>query len=118
MLSAWLPVALYVALIFTLSSIPNLAPPGHVQNMDKLCHFLEYGTFGWLLSRAWRRTWGRRTAAIVVGVLLAGGVTAAADEMYQGTVAGRQKSIHDWMADVSGLTVALILATWWRRRRS
>lgn len=118
MLSAWLPVALYVALIFTLSSIPNLAPPGHIPNTDKLCHLLEYGTFGLLLSRAWRHIWGRRTVAIVVGVLLAGAMTAAADEMYQGTVAGRQKDIHDWMADVTGLTVALIVATWWRRRRS
>lgn len=117
MLSVWLPVAIYVALIFTLSSIPNLSPPGHVPNSDKVAHFLEYGTLGWLLSRAWHRTWGRRAVAVVIGVVCVGGLTAAADELYQGTVAGRQQSLADWLTDLTGLLTALALAAWWRRRR-
>ena len=49
----WVPVILYAAVIFTLSSFSFAVPSGlRVQNLDKLIHLIEYGIFGYLLARA------------------------------------------------------------------
>src|SRR6266436_1096633 len=50
----WLPVLVYLTVIFSLSAQPNLRPPFEFQNSDKLCHLLEYGGLGLLLGRAVR----------------------------------------------------------------
>lgn len=114
MLNAWLPVVAYAALIFTLSSLPDLSPPGHVANSDKAAHLIEYGMLGWLLIRACRGSGMHPPARGVIAVAL-GLAVAAADEMYQGTV-GRNRSLADAAAD--GLAL-VIVAVWdaWRSRR-
>jgi VanZ family protein len=109
----WLPVAVYAALIFTLSSIPDLKPPLSVANGDKVAHFLEYGLFGLLLYRAFRNTWKDRTPILaIVFTILSGLLVATLDELYQGTVPGRQRSVFDAMADVIGVTLATLLGLW------
>jgi VanZ family protein len=109
----WLPVAVYVAIIFTLSSIPYLKPPVLITNADKVEHFLEYGLFGLLLFRAFRGTWKDRTAIrAIVLTILSGLLVAVLDELYQGTVPGRQKSAFDALADVIGVTLAALLGLW------
>src|SRR5205814_3774898 len=86
----WLPVVLYVGVIFTLSSQPHLQPPLHFANADKLLHLLEYGGLGLFLARALRgsmtvsRPARAATLAIVIGASL-----AATDEWYQSFVPGR-----------------------------
>lgn len=118
----WLPVACYAALIFTLSSIPNLTPPVRVANADKLAHCLEYGCFGLLLYRATRLTWRDRSAVFpIVLTVLIGLTIAVLDELYQGTVHGRTKSVYDAMADVCGVTLAALVGQWiahiWMEKR-
>jgi VanZ family protein len=109
----WLPVACYAALIFTLSSIPNLRPPISVNNADKAAHFLEYAVFGLLLYRAARLTWQRPKAIVPIAfTILCGLVVATLDELYQGTVVGRQKSANDALADLIGVTVAALIGQW------
>jgi len=118
----WLPVALYAALIFTLSSIPDLTPPVRVNNADKAAHLLEYGLFGLLLYRAARMSWKDRSAVFpIVFTIFIGLCVALLDELYQGTVHGRQKSASDALADLIGVTLAALvgqgLAHLWMQRR-
>jgi len=110
-LDAWLPVFAYAVLIFTLSSLPDLAPPGHVENSDKAAHLVEYGMLGWLLIRACRRAGVRWRGITAVALGLA---VAAADELYQGTV-GRHRSFADWTADGIALTLVAVWDRWLRR---
>ena len=105
----WLPVVLYVGVIFTLSSQPHLQPPLHFANADKLLHLLEYGGLGLFLARALRgsmtvsRPARAATLAIVIGASL-----AATDEWYQSFVPGRLSSVYDALADTVGCALAQV----------
>jgi len=100
---AWLPVVLYVLAIFAVSSIPSLTPPGpKFVSQDKIAHFVEYLILGALMYRAA----GRSTSPSPIGsfgfILAVCTSIAAADELYQYTVPGRQMSAVDWAADALG----------------
>ena len=115
----WLPVLLYVILIFTLSSIPRLAPPFHFPNSDKMVHLMEYAILGLLLTRA-LRTIPPLNPVMTAGLLaLATGSTIGAlDEIYQRGTPGRESSPFDWMADTLGLTLTFLLYVWYQRRHA
>jgi VanZ family protein len=104
----WLPVVAYVALIFSLSSIPYLTPPLHVTDADKLAHFVEYGGLGLLFARAWRgsRMARRGRHMIFLLTVLVGVTVGALDEMNQGRVPGRTRSLADLATDLAAVTVA------------
>ena len=114
MLNAWLPVAAYAALVFALSSMPSLAPPGGAAHMDKVAHLVEFGLMGALLARALE---GRRPVSRFLLVILLGAVLAAGDEILQGRM-GRLTSAQDWVADVVGVAVAAAVVIWGVRARS
>lgn len=105
-------------MIFTLSSIPNLSPPVRTTHADKAAHFAEYFVLGWLLFRALTRTAPLASPGVrvllVVGI---GAVLAGLDELYQGMVGGREQSVVDWLADLTGLLAAALAAAWWKARR-
>ena len=106
----WLPVLAYVALIFTVSAQPHLAPPLHFQNGDKVAHLCEYGVLGFLLVRALRASYPARGAlAIALLTILVGMSIAAADEKFQSFIPGRESSVLDWFADSMGITLAQIV---------
>lgn len=111
-----MPVASYATLIFTLSSIPTLAPPEGRYPLDKVAHFVEYLVLGGLLVRAWGRQLGARPGWRIGLALGMGATIALLDELFQGTV-GRNRSAADWMTDVLALTVAVSVDAWERRRR-
>jgi VanZ family protein len=103
----WLPVLVYLTVIFSLSAQPNLKPPMSFQNSDKFWHVLEYGGLGLLLGRALRAGMSGRSALLAAGVALAvGSMIGASDEVFQRGVPGRDSSVSDWAAD----TVAVALA--------
>lgn len=116
MWGVWLPVLGYVALIFGLSSIPNLDPPHPIENTDKIAHLTEYGILGMLLFRAVSRTLGRKRAWMLVAAVAVGASLAALDEVYQGTV-GRDQSLADWIADLIGLTAGGWIIGWFLPKR-
>jgi VanZ family protein len=101
-LTAWLPVAVWAAVIFTLSSIPSL--DSGLGSWDailrKLAHLVEYGVLGALLYRALRR----EPAAMAVGSLY-----AVTDEVHQAFVSGRQGSPLDWFIDTVGVVAGVLL---------
>ena len=109
-LTRWLSVLAYVALIFSLSAQPHLAPPFHFQNSDKLAHLAEYGGLGFLLARAMRATLPARSAVVtaLLTVLLGMGI-GGTDEWFQSFIPGRESSVFDWFADSLGITFAQIV---------
>lgn len=105
----WLPVLLYVGLIFFVSSLPQIKPPIRLDEADKLAHVVEYGVLGYLLARALRGA--TRIRAPLAASLIALGIglaIGAADEMFQSLVPGRDSTIHDWVADATGLLLAQV----------
>jgi VanZ family protein len=106
-----LPAIVYMAAIFTVSSIPKLYPPSlGITWSDKIYHFIEYAGFSLLLYRAlcyWE--WSRITVRRLLLVLLLGAVTGAVDELHQLYISGRVAQTSDWIADFAGAVFATVL---------
>ena len=106
----WLPVLLYVATIFFVSAQPNLAPPFGFTKADKVMHMLEYGGLGFLLSRANRATARVKLALrVALTVFVIGAAIGACDEFFQSFIPGRDATIADWVADITGLLFAQLV---------
>lgn len=106
-----LPAPLAAVLIFLSSNqekvdIPDLG----FDAQDKLYHALGYFVFGVCLGMFYI---GIRSASNVkrtrVLVFLTGALYAASDELHQYFVPGRQCDVFDWMADMLGVAIALLL---------
>jgi VanZ family protein len=104
----WLPVVCWAALIFVLSSIPNLSTTeGWVGDvLSSGAHAVEYAIFGVLLLRAL----DARLVAFAAGIAY-----AATDEIHQSFVPGRVASGIDLLVDAVGLLVGIALAARVRR---
>ena len=100
----------FLVIIFCLvitfgSSIPaNSMPELYIFGMDKLLHALEYFILGYLLVNSVSdKTQYPGYLSFVLGICF-----ALIDETYQLTVIGRSSSAFDVIADVIGLTLAII----------
>jgi VanZ family protein len=108
----------WAALLFALSSIPDLALPVKIFSWDdKIQHVLAYAPLGFLLLRSivWKNPTATREnfwLAIVIGALY--GVT---DELHQHFVPGRFLDWTDAMADVIGVSLGGWIFYRWHRRR-
>lgn len=113
----WLPVILYLGIIFSASSIPGRHVPVLFPYMDKLEHLAEYALFGLLLGRAFRFTVGgnrgRLWAFATVGL---GGLVGALDELYQRLTPGRMSDVRDWAIDFAAVLLAVLLTQYVRIR--
>jgi VanZ family protein len=111
-LRLWLPVVLWAALIFGLSSIPQLGTGLGTWDLvlRKLAHFCEYAILGALLLRAL----GRETHAVAAGVAY-----AATDELHQHFVPGRHAAFRDVAIDAAGVLggVLLLQSREWTAKR-
>jgi VanZ family protein len=107
LLTVWLPVVAWAAVIFTLSSIPSLSTGlGTWDTMlRKGAHLTEYAILGGLLYRAL----GREAFALAVGVAY-----AATDELHQYFIRGRHASPVDVAVDAVGVALGMLL---WLRLR-
>ena len=101
-LSVWLPVVVWAAVIFALSSIPSLSTGLGFWDtlLRKTAHFGEYAILGALLFRALGRNW----IAVAAGVAY-----AASDEFHQHFVSGRHGSPLDVAIDAVGVTLGVYL---------
>lgn len=115
----WAPIPFYLGLIFLASSISKMPFRLPVTWLDKVIHFAEYALLSVLVARAirslaWPRTWWATWLVTIAVVLICGSL----DELYQGTVAGRDSSVFDLLADVLGGGLGslsyLLVATRWR----
>ena len=107
LLTVWLPVLLWAAVIFTLSSIPSLSTGLGTWDtiLRKGAHLTEYAVLGGLLYREL----GREALALAVGIAY-----AATDELHQYFVRGRHASPVDVAIDAVGVAVGMLL---WLRLR-
>jgi VanZ family protein len=106
----FLPVVLYVGLIFLVSSIPSLTAPGpRSLSPDKIAHVVEYSILGALLYGFTGDRLGRSKVMAVMFIIAVGATIGALDEAYQGYVPGRDMSIYDWIADVAGVALGAAL---------
>jgi VanZ family protein len=137
--TAWGPVVVWVAVIFSLSSdqfsdvntaawlsaIPMVGalgiPPAAIEAgnfiVRKSAHFVEYALLGMLILRALRATWrprGRRElAAAVAGAALCGSLDELRQHFFTATRTGTP---HDVALDIVGaLTGAIVGATYFYR---
>jgi VanZ family protein len=103
-------VLAYVSLIFFVSSRPHLRTPLKFRNADKLAHVVEYGGLGVLAARALGST-ARFHGALRGGsvALVLGMAVGASDEVFQAGIPGRESSVFDFLADSTGLILALLL---------
>jgi VanZ family protein len=106
-LTVWLPVVAWAALIFALSSIPSLSSGLGVWDtvLRKGAHIAEYAIFGALLYRALEREAPALAAAIAY---------AAADEVHQHFVRGRHAAPVDVAIDALGAALGMLV---WLRVR-
>ena len=102
LLSLWGPVVLWAALIFALSSVPNLGTNLGTWDtvLRKCAHVTEYAVLALLLYRAL----GRELPAFLVGFAY-----AVTDEIHQAFVHGRHASPFDVAMDAAGLALGLLL---------
>jgi VanZ family protein len=105
----WLPVILYVGMIFGVSSIPGRDIPTLFPFSDKLEHLTEYSLFGLLLGRAFRFTiGGQRGKFWSLATVAFGGLVGGMDELYQRLTPGRTSDVRDWIADVTAVILAVL----------
>ncbi len=128
LLHYWIPLFVFAALIFGLSSIPgDNIPPVPIQgdffpswipqwltswitsHPDKIAHGILYAVFGWLCLRT--LTHGTRIpfpqAAVFAFIIsIAYGAT---DEWHQYFVPKRACDFNDWLADVAGSLFAILV---------
>jgi VanZ family protein len=106
-LTVWLPVVLWAAVIFTLSSIPSLSTGLGLWDtiLRKGAHVTEYGVLGALLLRAFER----EAPALAAGI-----ACAASDELHQHFVRGRHGAPVDVAIDAIGVAAGMLV---WLRVR-
>jgi len=97
-----------------LSSFPMPAmPAGPWFGTDKILHGMAWAAMGACLALAAPRP--RWTTALVAVALAVG--FGALDELHQSYVPGRDASVKDLLADLTGALVGASVATWYGRRR-
>jgi VanZ family protein len=99
---AWLPVVVWAAFIFGLSSISDLGTGLGTWDtiLRKAAHTTEYAILGALLLRAL----GREVPAFLAGVAY-----AVTDELHQHFVGGRHGSPVDVAIDSAGVLIGVVL---------
>jgi VanZ family protein len=108
----WLPVGIYMAVLFVLSSQPVL--PAASLTPDWTQHGVAYGGLALVALRA---TAGGRWSAVGARALLAAWMIATlygvSDELHQSFVPGRTADLRDVIADAAGAALALGAAWAW-----
>jgi VanZ family protein len=102
-INPWIPVVLWAAVIFTLSSVPDLGTGLGTWDtvLRKIAHTAEYALLGALVFRATRRA---PTALVIASAY------AVTDEIHQTFVAGRHGSPVDWLIDTAGAAIGIAVA--------
>ncbi len=107
--SVWLPVVVYMAMIFYFSSLAVL--PGPIKPFalyDKLLHIGEYAVLSMLFFRVWKK---ERIKHAFFWAIFSTVLYGVSDEIHQSFVPGRVMDIWDIAADAVGSLIVLL----WRK---
>lgn len=109
----WLPLFLYLSLIFLQSSFPSPETGLRIPHLDKGVHLVMYAILGVLFFRAYRNAWGHMNLR---RLMLLGALSATlfglSDEAHQYFVPYRTADGMDLLADFLG--AALGVTVWGR----
>lgn len=107
---AWLTavtLAGYWIALFGATHYPRIVLPS-VEHGDKLAHFAAYAGLAFLFATSLAaRRWSWWSIALVTMAVAAG--YGAIDEVSQKFVPGRTADPYDWLADVTGAAIGLLL---------
>lgn len=98
----WVPVLLYAAGIFYLSSRPGSDFPFLFPYADKLIHVLLYTGFGFFVARAVSFQWARVDRFTLWFSIVITALYGLSDEYHQYFVATRSCEVWDWVMDIVG----------------
>jgi VanZ family protein len=104
----WVPALGWMAVTFYLSHQPTLPIPPAFPHQDKIFHFTAY----FFLSTFYCFGLHKSNWPLSFGFLFAA-VYGFSDEFHQSFVPGRDMSLLDWLADVTGAGVAIFLFPLW-----
>jgi VanZ family protein len=108
----WLPVAIYMATLFYLSSIPDPPAPSNVPDVS--LHGVAYFGLMLVVVRAVARgKWAGVTAATLVIAWLITVLYGVSDEWHQSFVPSRTADIRDLQADAIGALAAGMCVKAW-----
>jgi VanZ family protein len=97
---------------------PDPRPP-RVPHLDKVQHLVAFAALGAIVCAA-ASTFATPSWRMYVGVIALIALYAAIDEWTQGLVERRMSDLLDWIADVVGAVLGVILFAaarkWWLRR--
>jgi VanZ family protein len=103
----WILFLTYAGTIIFLSMQSSL--PGQSRIPDKLEHATEYFIFAILTARTLQAPKSRHLPKNLVVAWIFCMIFAALDEFVQSNIPGRDASLGDWAADISGNTMAILL---------
>lgn len=109
-----LPLLGMMATIFVVSAQPGdqLHLPA-VQNIDKLCHLLEYAVLATTALFSCHPIPKRHRTAVALAVVCFAALYGISDEFHQSFVPRRSSSVSDIIADTLG--ASLVAWGWWWR---
>lgn len=115
----WLPVLLWMGVIFWGSSIGSVPKAGGVvidAIVHRSAHVLEFAVLGWLLLRAVSagRAITRRDIAITLIVVTLYGIS---DELHQRFTPGRSSELSAVLFDAAGGLIGAWAWRWWASRQ-
>ena len=106
----WLPLLVYLVLIFAQSAFPAPQTGLEIPHLDKGVHAAIYGLLGILFCRAYGRTWLRMDSRwLMVLSIVSATVFGLSDEIHQYFVPSRSADRMDLLADLLGSAVAVVL---------
>ncbi|MDD5512300.1 MAG: VanZ family protein [Candidatus Omnitrophica bacterium] len=102
-LNLWLPVVLWMSLIFYSSSLPGRDLPELFIHQDIVFHLLAYLLLGYLFSRAAKETYQfREFPGLIIFTVVFCLLYGIIDELHQLFVPGRECSAMDVLVDGTG----------------
>lgn len=110
----WLAVVSWMAVIFTLSSVPGSKIPGIVP--DYVVHSGEYAILSFLLGRALVQTFD--LSFCLPATILLCAAYAVSDELHQIFVPLRTASVYDLAVDSAAATAVALAVFFWSTRQA
>ena len=105
-LAGWLPLLMYAAVIFYLSSLPGTTYFPSFFSADKVLHVVEYAVLGYLVARA-LGNYGLTNKKLFIRACTLCVLYGISDEVHQMFVPHRSPSFVDILADGIGSSLGI-----------
>ncbi|MFO7735020.1 MAG: VanZ family protein [bacterium] len=103
----YLPLFLYLIVVFMLNIVPVQKSFISISNVDKLVHFLMFSILAWLCYRTLEYIHREKTPLFIPFVMLC--ACAVINESSQILIPGRHPCFYDFIANMVGITSVFII---------